>query len=55
MKYDLFDGPTKWAQKRLYAAQKLLCASELGLSCPSSGGRNPTHVAALSARFQSVV
>ena len=39
----------------LCAAQKLLCASELGLSCPSSGGRHLTHVAALSARFHSVV
>ncbi len=37
------------------AAQTLLCGSEPGLSCPNSGGRRLTHVATVSARFQSVV
>ena len=53
---DLWSAPCLIeAHRRLYAAQKLLCASELGLSCPSSGRRHLTHAAVLSARFQSVV
>jgi hypothetical protein len=54
MKCDLLDGPGKRTNRRLYAAQKLLCASELGLSFPNSGGCNPTHIAAVERWHQTL-